>query len=1182
MSDIDKKFEEGLLFYLSGNNGGTADYAFGDPEPVFFEKIETVDSGVNGKALRVGVENSRFSHYAPGNIYAQRGTLSFFWRSIYPLGPTEFPIFRVAYADHTSWDTVWMRIDYNGWGFDAFVTDINLSRTRVSYSLQPMPKPDQWTHIALSWDENTGMKFYINGVLVRERSFKGIYDAGLDSFGPGGRLIGFWGSQNRYNFIRPGDMCEFKIHDRMLSDENVRSLSLCKTPVSLPSTSRNFEDEAVKYEWRHRFGFDRDDLPAVTDGNFMSVKKLQIQDPYDLKRWCWKITDGIRETTWPGVYNRSQLDGRTDYFVLPDWDCYSLSGKEISMTIPGRNCNYLEISGGAWGEILLENGEETSLLFKREKGLERSYHKLDNIAGKKIRFVNEMKEQPLGDISAFEIGFCKEPEDAYKLNYKLSCYEASELTIPVEEFIRKRYMPDERMMVSAVPSGTKSTEIDGRENNLPFVHVLLPFENLEESGLDGIAIDIPALNVKASHEEYHLLNIQVKDPVWQYRNMINITVAVKPHEPKTLWLDLRDRILPDKGCLYITFAGASGDFNASSLSDAAIRLVFKPCELAKEEHVSDRFTQVRDHFSNMVEERPTSTKFNAFNRFYADLTDLLRVDPQHQRAKEYYYLHLGGQKPACELPECPTDVPLWAFAQTQFMKHVRHVLKWWIDDRQIENGEFGGGLSDDGDLTAIWPGPYLVGSMPEKIKESLERQMDAFYDQDMFSSGLCKIQTDQLHTLEDGIQVIGQCLVVNPSSPRHLERAMETARAMWTLTGINPAGHLHFKTAYYSGHKFAWEKPWNFSNSDTYNVLHPVYMLARYNGNKMLIEFLTRLADSMLEHYRDGKVYSSIVFDTDEDKYIDQTSTGHSFQEDFLFKAVYEFTGDEKYIKPVHDRIIWAARNNGGIDKSAYEKYYLEKLEAALLLDYINTEGHVWSDRVIVEYDRIQQDRLGGIGHVRFDFYPRNHISWKFDEPATDESVGIIVPFADKSLIKIVVFNLESFEVDATVIGSEVLPGIWSIKQGQDTNLADEADCNVIYSKAEFGREEGIRLVFPPKQQTVIELKLLEEGIPYWERPDLGICREDINIAGSELIVTVHNLGSIDTPEQELVLRNADGEIVSRAVIPPLKAPVFLYPCTCDVALDHTGITLTGCSVEIDPDSRLVEISKQNNIVHLL
>jgi hypothetical protein len=69
-----------------------------------------------------------------------------------------FPIFRVGYADHSSWDMVWLRIDYNGrGGFDAFVTDINLARVRVSYVMPSFPKANQWVHLTLSWDETRGI-----------------------------------------------------------------------------------------------------------------------------------------------------------------------------------------------------------------------------------------------------------------------------------------------------------------------------------------------------------------------------------------------------------------------------------------------------------------------------------------------------------------------------------------------------------------------------------------------------------------------------------------------------------------------------------------------------------------------------------------------------------------------------------------------------------------------------------------------------------------------------------------------------------------------------------------------------------------------------------------------------------------------------------------------------------------
>ena len=148
--------EAGLLFYVSGEKGTTADFsAGGTPQPNFDFEVKRIPDGAKGAALQCG-DLQRLAWSAPGNIYAQRGTLSFFWRSRYPVGPTEFPVFRVGYADHSSWDMVFLRIDYNGHGFDAFVTDASLSRTRVSITVQPFPKPDEWTHLALSLGRDAG------------------------------------------------------------------------------------------------------------------------------------------------------------------------------------------------------------------------------------------------------------------------------------------------------------------------------------------------------------------------------------------------------------------------------------------------------------------------------------------------------------------------------------------------------------------------------------------------------------------------------------------------------------------------------------------------------------------------------------------------------------------------------------------------------------------------------------------------------------------------------------------------------------------------------------------------------------------------------------------------------------------------------------------------------------------
>ena len=413
--------EPGLLFYLSGDKGFTADYAAGNPEPNFLANVKIIPDGARGKGFECA-NMQELAYWAPGNIYAQRGTLAFSWRSRYPVGPTAFPIFRVGYADHSSWDMVWLRIDYNGeGGFDAFVTDINLSRIRVSYKMPAFPKPNEWVHLSLSWDETVGIRFYVNGVLAQKKDQKAVLYTGLDQFGPHSRTIGPWQVVSAYNFIRGGDIDEIRIYDRMLSDDNVASVAKGVAPQQIPALARELARPQWQEEWWMRYGWNRkNDLPPYLASAKTAVRKVEIHDVYDLKRWWWKATDGIRETTWPGVYNRSRLPGRNDYFQLPDWDCYMLSGKSVTFTMPNEPWNQLEISGSAWGKMYLE-GDAKKVLFERPKGQEKTFHFLKTpLTGQKIRFENVEQEQPIGELSAYHVAPGTEPQGTARLAYTLS------------------------------------------------------------------------------------------------------------------------------------------------------------------------------------------------------------------------------------------------------------------------------------------------------------------------------------------------------------------------------------------------------------------------------------------------------------------------------------------------------------------------------------------------------------------------------------------------------------------------------------------------------------------------------------------------------------------------------------------------------------------------------------------
>ena len=109
-------------------------------------------------------------------------------------------------------------------------------------------------------------------------------------------------------------------------------------------------------------------------------------------------------------------------------------------------------------------------------------------------------------------------------------------------------------------------------------------------------------------------------------------------------------------------------------------------------------------------------------------------------------------------------------------------------------------------------------------------------------------------------------------------------------------------------------------------------------------------------------------------------------------------------------------------------------------------------------------------------------------------------------------------------------------------------------------------------------MKLKSKGKPYWERPDIGIGGDDIEVQGNTIRVKVHSLGSVDAPASIITIKDANGKTISTAAVPALKAPLDFIPKTADVILTvPAGTDLSECSVQLDPDRKITEITKRNN-----
>ena len=1239
--------ETGLLFHLSADVALTADYARGDPVPNFADKAVIVPTGVRGGAMQAG-DDVVLSWKAPGNIYAQRGTLSFFWRSRYPVGVAPFPIFRVGYADHTSWDMAWLRIDYNGHGFDAFVTDDNLARTRVSFTLPGKLSPDAWTHLAFTWDETEGVRLYVDGKLAARKDAVAVYDSGLDQFGVSSRTVSPHQVQSRYNFDRGGDYDELRIYDHALDEAGIAALSRNEAPSAPAVSPRDLANAQTRDEWWLRYGWNRKgDAPIALTEPVTRIRKVEFADAKDIKEWMWKATDGIAETTWPGVYNRSRLPGRNDYFQLPDWNVYVDGGKALTLTLPDEPWNHLEIQGAAYGDLTYapKPGEAATKLAARPKDQERTFNSFSEPrTGGVLTFTNIAQETPIQEIAAYDVTAGAEPKGTTKLSYTIRANVAPDFPDldGLNTFIQGRYPVDERSTVVALPDGAPTRKRPAATApNMPLVHILIPFEfgaspaaeplyrswgygweNMHDA-LDGVAIDIPALKVKPTHGEVFPLNIQVKDPIWPERNLMDVTVSVKPGEARTVWLDTRDRILPNKS-LYLTIAGAGQDFDAAALDGAKIRLVFKDRQAGLVEHVADRLNQVKDNWGFLVEEHTASKREKLFARAAIDAEDLLRVDPENRLAREYWAdmtYNSQGALPFTQ-PVPPVGEPLWAFRQLEDLKLVRHFVNWWIDNRQADFGDFGGGISDDTDLLEQWPGLALMGVDPDKIRASHTRLADAAYKNNMFTNGLSTIELDELHSYEDGINSNSEAMYLGWGDPKVVERLMTTVKAYDRIIKPNAAGHLHFITSWFSGTKIYSEGPWEWSKDYSYLLLHPGLLMGQFNADPTARRIVLGLADGLVAHGRqaaDGtwSFPEEINWRTDADRGVLPTNAPTSQ----ILWAAWRWTGDAKYLRPMFStagatttrrsselnenvldalgkRDTWGAeavkRAQAGKadaferytawqvtgDKHFLEQLYGDEIRTATQRMYMMTDGHWWSDRVEVPSENLQRSRLGGVALKRNWIWPGATVSWRFADPEGAEQVAILVPGATPSHFKVIAYNTSDQPLKATMTGWNVTAGDWKMVSGLDTRGADKADTGVETRTVPLERSGSVEVAFAPKQTTVLEFDLQTAAAPVEGRPDLGIGVDDVTLKGRALQVTVHSLGAVDAPAGTLSVTDALGTTVASAPVPALKAPKDLLPKTTTVKLTlPAGFVTRGASVRVALPGK--EITQLNNVVRL-
>jgi len=406
---------------------------------------------------------------------------------------------------------------------------------------------------------------------------------------------------------------------------------------------------------------------------------------------------------------------------------------------------------------------------------------------------------------------------------------------------------------------------------------------------------------------------------------------------------------------------------------------------------------------------------------------------------------------------------------------------------------------------------------------------------------------------------------------------METSARYPDVAKINQAVHRHFISRFYSSTFQATENPWCWSAPVSFTILHPGMTLVEFNGNPATKKLIQEVTDGYLAHAKKDDnsritIPEEINFITDEEKF---PSSGTVRE---LFQVLYHWTGDTKYLEPQSGRGGRRARDT--VNRRSLEDSYAGTIQYNAQRMYMATEGFPWDDGPYISYGSIVNNRLGGAPIMRGNQFPRHSVSWRFEKPDGAENVAILVPEPSQTSLKIITFNISNDPINAFMTGWDVAPGTWEVTEGVDTDSDDVPDAQIVKRTVQFERTEAIALTIPPREMFVVQMQLKQNGTPYWDRPDLGIGKDDVRIRGNNLSVTVHSLGSVDTPACTVAVVDPSGARILKAVVPALKAPLDLKPKKRDIVFPIAkGINMKGCRVTIDPEGKVNEITKGNNSV---
>lgn len=561
-----------------------------------------------------------------------------------------------------------------------------------------------------------------------------------------------------------------------------------------------------------------------------------------------------------------------------------------------------------------------------------------------------------------------------------------------------------------------------------------------------------------------------------------------------------------------------------------------------------------------AEEKALADKWFSTLKKRQPLAPLVRLYTGEQKAWGTEYL--AGAK----------GMPEWSVKLHEAMGRLLTVLRWWIDNRQQDNGEMGGGYGDDVEMLRQWH-VFIAGADDETVKRGWLKLAHGVWFGGTIDTerGYTSEASDVQHSAEPMADTHPAMVGLDYGNPIWVERCMATVKTMRDFwTGINTKGHRHFKSAFIGATEMNTDPPWGVDVPCNGRATRAGLWLGWYNRHPTVVQLFREWMDAWVDdtmREENGKpagvVPAAIAFETDN-----IGGYGKNWHEPNLYwgyfnwpgytdkiydhlLAVYDWTGDEKYLKPIEAAMalamewkrspasdpprgsrMWAARALYHNMAATVEKYrvltgrthfddYLREQGSPYMRFLLTGDKHaliaacesvvggirtnfelltsevLFTDRIAVTQQPMWEMMTGGVGTPYF--YPCYAVTWR----NTGTHFAALVTHSDARSLKVLAVNMEPQPKTVAMRLWRLEPSVYEVRVGADDNGDDVMDAITKRQRLEL-TERGQEVAIPLLSRKVQVIEVIKQGdfpspIPaFHDRPDLAIGDQDVRIGETE------------------------------------------------------------------------------------